>query len=98
MAVAPDNRTFSVWTFGDNDTLAKYSVDDDYWTPVSLNYTWVSNGLRAVTDPTTGLVYIPGGGSNYSAMLVYNPANSSMEELPSSKPLVIVYTIHAPME
>lgn len=84
IAVAPDSRTFSVWGL---DTLVNYNISGDYWTPVTLNNTGAGSGLRAVTDPTTGLVYIPGGGMDYSTMLVYDPVSNSMNELPNSEPL-----------
>ncbi|KAG0254450.1 Acyl-CoA-binding domain-containing protein 5 [Mortierella polycephala] len=40
----------------------------------------------AVTDPNTGLVYVPSGSSNMSSMAVYNPATTALEsvDMPSS--------------
>ncbi|KAG0288969.1 hypothetical protein BGZ97_006605, partial [Linnemannia gamsii] len=66
IAVTPDNRMFSVWGLDGDDILVKYNIGYDYWTPVNITNTAAGRGLHAVTDPTTGLVYIPGGGSSYS--------------------------------
>ncbi|KAF9352594.1 hypothetical protein BGX26_009635 [Mortierella sp. AD094] len=43
----------------------RYSVDQDQWTPSQLVVQGAGNqGVNAVTDPTTGLVYLAGGYSD----------------------------------
>ncbi|KAG9071501.1 hypothetical protein KI688_005713 [Linnemannia hyalina] len=89
MALSPDNSTLGVWDVTDADRLVEYSVGNASWTSVNITDTLSGDGVQAVTDPTTGLVYFPGGGpANYSAMMVYNPTTGMITDAPSSYPIV----------
>jgi hypothetical protein len=89
MALSPDNSTLGVWDVTDADRLVEYSVGNASWTSATITDSLSGNGVQAVTDPTTGLVYFPGGGpANYSAMMVYNPTTGMITDAPSSYPIV----------
>ncbi|KAF9154080.1 hypothetical protein BG015_001902 [Linnemannia schmuckeri] len=87
MAISPDNSTLNVWGVQDVDILAKYSVGGQHWTLGEFNGSVSGEGVLAVTDPTTGLVYFPGGGSNSSEIMVYNPDHLRSYPAPSVQEL-----------
>jgi hypothetical protein len=73
ISISPDMQTLTFWVTYPGLVL-NYSIPNDAWTevpkPAQLSLT---GDLHAVTDPTTGLVYIPAAYNNVS-MGVYNPA------------------------
>ncbi|KAK3840988.1 MAG: hypothetical protein J3R72DRAFT_475868 [Linnemannia gamsii] len=79
LSASQDQLYLTVWTL--DGSKSDYSIRNDAWTPVSRAFTsskgslGAYNGLQVVTDPTTGLVYIPRGQKNN--MLVFNPTNNT---------------------
>ncbi|KAK3830337.1 MAG: hypothetical protein J3R72DRAFT_455962 [Linnemannia gamsii] len=89
MSVSPDGRTLTVWIYSAETIVVNYSVTDNRWTRLPIKYE-NNNAARAVTDPTTGTVYIPAGTVAESAvrsndLVKYNVASGiSVEVIPSS--------------
>ncbi|KAG0219630.1 hypothetical protein BGX33_001802 [Mortierella sp. NVP41] len=75
LSVSPDNKVLTIWGPGmPAGFVANYNIQDDTWTPVTpipAQMNTPSRSMQAATDPTTGLVYIPGGYNNVS-MAVYS--------------------------
>ncbi|KAF8947285.1 hypothetical protein BGZ47_009673 [Haplosporangium gracile] len=94
MAVSPARNTLNVWSVEDVDTLAKYSVESQYWTSGEIYGSVSGQGVFVVTEPTAGFVYFPGRGSNYNEMKVYNPGTRLITAGSSSSPLVNARTYY----
>ncbi|KAF9912336.1 Multiple epidermal growth factor-like domains protein 8 [Linnemannia zychae] len=60
LTVSPDGQTLSLWIGGVLNQFANYSVTDNKWTRLPINY-WFEDELRAATDPSTGDIYFPAG-------------------------------------
>lgn len=90
IADSPDNRTLDVWVVVDPNMLVKYDFGNDTWTQVPVNNSVHGTGVRAVTDPTTGLVYFPGGGGSNSDMVVYDSNTGLFTNGPSNSSVVTV--------
>ncbi|KAK3812443.1 MAG: hypothetical protein J3R72DRAFT_498684 [Linnemannia gamsii] len=89
ISVSVDHQTFTLWATSTPNIVVNYSIQADTWTqPLNRNLGISGYGIYAVTDPTTGLVYIPGAGNTYSIAAVYNFATGITSYAPSSQPLV----------
>jgi len=76
-------------TFHSGTTFAmRYSVATNTWSPSKVNVTYGTfQGVNAVTDPTTGIVYLAAGyTSARSEMSVYDFAKDSMVSSPDPMP------------
>ncbi|KAF9403008.1 hypothetical protein BGX21_007617 [Mortierella sp. AD011] len=84
MTVSKDNKSLIVW--GLDTGISVYNIPANSWTVVSrspIQVTAYSANLHAITDPNTGLIYIPSGSNNNTAMAAYNPATNLTESLPT---------------
>ncbi|KAF9584827.1 hypothetical protein BGW38_005024 [Lunasporangiospora selenospora] len=69
--------------FNGSEVIASlYNVSSNQWYPSTAR---VTNGFEklvtAVTDPTTGLIYVAGATNNGTQMVVYNPVQDSVNLL-----------------
>ncbi|KAF9313531.1 hypothetical protein BGZ91_006262 [Linnemannia elongata] len=76
-----DQKTMVVFHIAGQNPTYKYTVATDSWasSPVRfpLNGT---QGIGAVTDPSSGLVYIAGGYTDRTSMDIYNPTTDSVSQ------------------
>jgi hypothetical protein len=79
MTVSPNRQTLTIWsiypTLAVNYSLSGTPSSPSSWTQVPLSVGLIVSGagLQAATDPTTGLVHIPGAGPfNNNYMVRYN--------------------------
>ncbi|KAF9124569.1 hypothetical protein BGW39_008107 [Mortierella sp. 14UC] len=78
-AFSSDDQTMFVFHLDKTNSPWQYSVRTNTWAAANItfeNMGW--QGLNVVTDPRTGLMYIPGGYNNANA-LVSSPTLSLME-------------------
>ncbi|KAG0320625.1 hypothetical protein BGZ99_004397 [Dissophora globulifera] len=78
-ASTPNNQTLQVFMVGPNNTfvISRYSLNTNSWDPsptVLLPDTDYRNGMRSITDPASGLVYI----NAFQNMDVFNPSTSTI--------------------
>lgn len=97
LSVSQENEALTVWTPG--VFKVDYNIRNDTWTPISRAVAVSSRGslsahtgFQAVTDPTTGLVYISGGYKN--DMLVYNPTDNKVTTVPMPQTLEFPHWTH----
>ncbi|KAF9201005.1 hypothetical protein BGZ49_008767 [Haplosporangium sp. Z 27] len=87
MTTSSDQKSLIVW--GYKTGLSTYSLLAQNWTidtPSPDPSDHQHSLLSAVTDPTSGVVYIPSGASNGTAMMTYNPAtNQGVSQLMPSQ-------------
>lgn len=84
ISVAPDSRTFTIWVFNKTRINVIYNIDNNTWSspPSPVSKEVISRiGLKAATDPTTGLVYIPDPGNLRNSMAVYGPSLEAVTTL-----------------
>jgi hypothetical protein len=90
ISVAPDSSSFTMWIYSPN-LIVNYNVASGVWTQVlptpSLTL-FQGSDLQAATDPTTGLVYIPGAPGTYNTMSVYTPSIGMALSVPIPSTLV----------
>ncbi|KAG0323977.1 hypothetical protein BG000_002394 [Podila horticola] len=81
LLASPDSRKFSLLKITETNFVYDYNVDSGSWTQAMAlsRYTLAGRGLRAVIDPSTGLVYIPGAGLSLdnSEMVIIDPSTGS---------------------
>lgn len=91
MTVSPNRQTLTIWsiypTLAVNYSLSSASSSPSSWTqvPLSVGLIVSGTGLQAATDPTTGLVYIPGAGplnNNYMVRYSYLTGLSTLISIP----------------
>ncbi|KAF9174152.1 hypothetical protein BGX21_007616 [Mortierella sp. AD011] len=82
MVVSGDKRSLIIW--GSLTEISIYNIAAGTWstTPKPSSATINQNGLRAVTDPNTGLVYIPAGANNGTSTMEFNPSTGIGQQLP----------------
>ncbi|KAF9281288.1 hypothetical protein BGZ88_011684, partial [Linnemannia elongata] len=74
ISVASDSSSFTLWISSPN-VVVTYNIASGTWKqvlpspPLTL---FRGSDMQAATDPTTGLVYIPGGEATYNMMSVYS--------------------------
>ncbi|KAF9566868.1 hypothetical protein EC968_003568 [Mortierella alpina] len=76
-AISGDGKTMITFLGGDQSFAWLYNVEGDSWTHSKIVVPTKLEGLYGVTDPTTGLVYVPGGFDNtknnsLTSMLTYH--------------------------
>ena len=74
ISVAPDSSSFTMWIYNPN-LIVTYNVASGAWAqvlPTPPTTLFKGNDLQAATDPSTGLVYIPGAAAHYNTMSVYS--------------------------
>ncbi|KAF9116239.1 hypothetical protein BGX27_004090 [Mortierella sp. AM989] len=84
MTVSKDQQTLLILgmeTVDSSLNISTYNITDNSWSAPKLglvsNVTQGLNGLAAVADPNSGLIYIPGGGNEGQNMLEYDPSSGS---------------------
>ncbi|KAK3837041.1 MAG: hypothetical protein JOS17DRAFT_813874 [Linnemannia elongata] len=92
LPLAVDNDNQELISFGDLGTLARYTVVTNTWskevpickTPFNANTASLSiaNFQPALTDPRTGLIYIPYGYDMGKSMLVFNTVSNACSGIP----------------
>ncbi|KAG0275535.1 hypothetical protein BGZ95_008670 [Linnemannia exigua] len=96
LSASQDEQYLTAWT--PDGSKSDYSIRNDAWTPIrravasSKGSLGRHNRFQVVTDPTTGLVYIPGGHQNN--MLVNNPANNTTTTVLMPQTLEYPYWTH----
>ncbi|KAF9356245.1 hypothetical protein BGX26_005534 [Mortierella sp. AD094] len=79
MTVSNDKQNLIIW--GRASGLSVYHIPNDTWistTALPQGSTLQPEGLHAVTDPTTGLIYVPSGANNAQSMMQYDPSNPTV--------------------
>ncbi|CAO3563794.1 unnamed protein product [Mortierella alpina] len=89
MTLSRDQQSLIVWnTFG---TISIFSLATSTWAgshPLPQNSTdWI--GLKSVTDPSTGYIYVPSGSNSGTSMTLYDPARDTAVPLPSAPTAVM---------
>ncbi|KAF8971992.1 hypothetical protein BGZ46_010176 [Entomortierella lignicola] len=82
MAVTQDKQKLVVWGFYTGVSI--YNIATGTWTnQLSSPYQYQSftSNLHALTDPSTGYIYIPSGAVNGSAMAQYDPSTQYIQVL-----------------
>ncbi|KAG0200731.1 hypothetical protein BGX33_010816 [Mortierella sp. NVP41] len=85
MSVTSDNTTLLY--ISNESLITRYDIDANTWSPPQNTtnpydpHSTFSSGIRAVTDPSSGLVYIPGT-ARPDDVYVYNPASTESELRP----------------
>ncbi|KAG9061060.1 hypothetical protein KI688_007689 [Linnemannia hyalina] len=74
-----DQKTMVVFHIAGQYSTYKYTVATDTWASSSVSFPLGgTQGIGAVTDPSSGLVYIAGGYTDRGTMDVYNPATDAV--------------------
>ncbi|KAF9427925.1 hypothetical protein BGZ94_003820 [Podila epigama] len=77
-----DNNTFFVQSQGKSYRL---SISNNRWATDAVTFGWNGNGVQAVTDPSTGIVYLPNGflntTTNVTFMQTLNPSTNAVETI-----------------
>ncbi|KAF9997297.1 hypothetical protein BGZ80_001667 [Entomortierella chlamydospora] len=79
MTVSKDKQSLIIW--GRASGLSVYHIPNDTWistTALPQGSTLQPEGLHAVTDPTTGLIYVPSGANDAQSMMQYDPSNPTV--------------------
>ncbi|KAF9570323.1 hypothetical protein EC968_001988 [Mortierella alpina] len=89
MTLSRDQQNLIVWnTFG---TISIFNLATSTWAgshPLPPNSTdWI--GLKSITDPNTGYIYVPSGSNNGASMTLYDPARDTAIPLPSAPAAVM---------
>ncbi|KAF9959050.1 Negative regulator of mitotic exit [Mortierella alpina] len=89
MTLSRDQQSLIVWnTFG---TISIFNLATSTWAgshPLPQNSTdWI--GLKSITDPSTGYIYVPSGSNNGTSMTLYDPAKDTAVPLPSAPTTVM---------
>ncbi|KAF9174146.1 hypothetical protein BGX21_007622 [Mortierella sp. AD011] len=83
MTVSANNQNLIIWG-GFFSNISTYDIETGSW---SVNTQSPANsspqmGLKAVTDSSSGLVYIPSGANQGNNMMEYNPTTGASRSLP----------------
>ncbi|KAF9201768.1 hypothetical protein BGZ49_008018 [Haplosporangium sp. Z 27] len=84
MTISSDQKNLIVWGGYYSPTMI-YNIESGLWTlksPSLQDATSLKEGLKAVTDPSSGLIYIPSGANQGGSMMEYNPITMATESLP----------------
>ncbi|KAG9071500.1 hypothetical protein KI688_005712 [Linnemannia hyalina] len=89
MSVAQDNSGFTMWMAP--GLVATYTIGSNSWaqilpTPPATLFT--GSNLHAATDPTSGLVYLPGAAGTPNSMSVYSSSTGMAPSVPMAPTLV----------
>ncbi|KAF9284703.1 hypothetical protein BGZ88_009833 [Linnemannia elongata] len=101
MSVSQDHNTITVWAMSSstcNKTISNFGLVTKTWTPIPppAALSCCKFGVPAAMDPSTGLVYLPGG-YNMTLMMVYNMATKFATAAPMPGPSPQNPTMVAPM-
>ncbi|KAF8975439.1 hypothetical protein BGZ46_009122 [Entomortierella lignicola] len=82
-SMTPINNLQDLLLWGSITGISTYDITGSSWStiPMPAIATQKMNGLCAVTDPGTGLVYIPAGANQGLNMMQYNPATVGSQTL-----------------
>ncbi|KAK3811513.1 MAG: hypothetical protein JOS17DRAFT_779919 [Linnemannia elongata] len=76
-----DQKTMVVFHIAGQYSTYKYTVATDSWATSPVQFPLGgTQGLGAVTDPSSGLVYIAGGYTNRAMMDAYNPTTDTVSQ------------------
>ncbi|KAF9109222.1 Acyl-CoA-binding domain-containing protein 5 [Mortierella sp. AM989] len=84
MTVSADKQNLIVWG-GLFSEISVYDITSGSWSESfesPANSSPLKEGLKAVTDPSSGLVYIPSGANHGKDMMEYNPTAGTSRTLP----------------
>ncbi|KAG9061056.1 hypothetical protein KI688_007685 [Linnemannia hyalina] len=85
-AFTSDEQTMVVFHLGDSNKPAQYNVQTNAWSVTDYTFNhMVLQGVNVVTDPNTGLMYLPGG---YSS-LNFDNATMTFTKLDTFDPLTL---------
>ncbi|KAF9101939.1 hypothetical protein BGX27_011273, partial [Mortierella sp. AM989] len=81
MTISKDKQSLIVW--GSNTEISTYRIAEETWSisPMPSFKTTRANGFRAVTDPNSGLMYIPAGANQGLNMMEYDPVSGTGRNL-----------------
>ncbi|KAF8947286.1 hypothetical protein BGZ47_009674 [Haplosporangium gracile] len=89
MSVAQDNSGFTMWMA--SNLVATYTIGSNSWgqiVPTPPATLFKGSDLQAATDPTTGLVYIPGAAGTPNSMSVYSSSKGMALSVPMPSTLI----------
>ncbi|KAF9350027.1 hypothetical protein BGX26_011745 [Mortierella sp. AD094] len=83
MTVSANKQSLIIWG-GFFSKISTYDIGTGSWSVSSESPSNSSpqQGLKAVTDPSSGLVYIPSGANQGNNMMEYNPTTGATRSLP----------------
>ncbi|KAF9186960.1 hypothetical protein BGZ51_001679 [Haplosporangium sp. Z 767] len=86
MAISSDHNEVILWNTEKNGGagISTYNIDNSTWlasNDLPPTATRSAGSLKAVTDPKSGLVYIPNGADGWASMVVYNPVKRSSKSI-----------------
>lgn len=89
MSVAQDNSGFTMWMA--SNLVATYNIGSNSWgqiVPTPPATLFKGSNLQAATDPTSGLVYIPGAAGTPNSMSVFSSSTGMSLSVPMPPTLV----------
>ncbi|KAF9983905.1 Multiple epidermal growth factor-like domains protein 8 [Mortierella antarctica] len=96
MTYSKATNSLIVWSTVLKPAVYTYSITSNASTvtqkPLPAKHTGFMK-LRAVTDPNTGLVYLPSGMNNGTEMAVYHPSNGTFTSVAMASPMVMTTAI-----
>ncbi|KAH7056320.1 hypothetical protein BKA57DRAFT_450323 [Linnemannia elongata] len=89
MSVAQDNSGFTMWMA--SNLVATYNIGSNSWgqiVPTPPATLFKGSNLQAATDPTSGLVYLPGAAGTPNSMSVFSSSTGMSLSVPMPPTLV----------
>lgn len=89
ISVAPDNSAFTMWMA--SNLVATYTIGSNSWAQILPNppaTLFKGSNLQAATDPTSGLVYIPGAAGTPNSMSVFSSSTGMALSVPMPPTLI----------
>ncbi|KAF9344568.1 hypothetical protein BGX26_004223 [Mortierella sp. AD094] len=81
MTISKDKQSLIVW--GWKTGISVFNITSGLWTPSPMpSNSSLLDELRAVTDPGSGLIYIPTGANKGLNMMQYDPSTGNSQVLP----------------
>ncbi|KAF9567050.1 Multiple epidermal growth factor-like domains protein 8 [Mortierella alpina] len=96
MAYSKATNSLVVWSPSVKPVLYTYSITTNASVitqkPLPAKHTKFEK-LKAVTDPNSGLIYVPSGMNNGTEMSVYNPSNGTLTSVAMASPMVMTNAV-----
>ncbi|CAO3563814.1 unnamed protein product [Mortierella alpina] len=96
MAYSKATNSLIVWSTASKPALYTYSLTGNAATVIQKPLPGKHTGfikLKAVTDPNTGVVYLPSGMNNGTEMAVYHPTNGTFTSVAMASPMVMTTAV-----